>query len=232
MKKETVSVLDILFTPIFESTFAGTDFLICTAAALAFGIMFALTFCRKDGSSRSFRLTLILLPAAVQTVILLVNGNVGTGVAVMGAFSLVRFRSVPGNAKEIAAIFMAMTAGLACAEGYIGIALIFTVIMCAAALIAGAVKLPRKESPKKELRITIPESLNYTDAFDDVFEKYLKDQTLMSVKTTNMGSLFRLTYTVELNDISKQKEFIDELRCRNGNLEISLGMASTVKEAL
>ena len=105
-------MLDTLFTPIFESTFTGTDFLICTAAALAFGIMFALTFCRKDGSSRSFRLTLILLPAAVQTVILLVNGNVGTGVAVMGAFSLVRFRSVPGSAKEIAAIFMAMTAVL------------------------------------------------------------------------------------------------------------------------
>ncbi len=203
-------------------TLTVTSMLICTAVSLVIGLAIAFVFSRGEKTSKGFMLTLTVLPAIVQMVIMLVNGDVGTGVAVMGAFGLVRFRSVPGSAKEICAIFLAMAAGLACATQHLAAALIFTAVICIAALVMSKV-FPSSVSGEKMLKITIPESLDYSGAFDDLFGKYTKSAELDEVKTSNMGSLFKLTYTIVLKDSSKEKQLIDELRERNGNLEISCG---------
>ena len=195
-------------------------YLIATAVAFVCGLLVAGAACIKNHPSRSFLMSLILLPPIVETVILMVNGNIGTGIAVAGAFSLVRFRSVPGKAKEIAAIFLVMTAGLTCAAGFIGIALLFSVITAVA--MAGLTLLPVRAEREFELRITIPENLNYTGAFDDLFKKYATSARLAQIKTTGMGSLYRLSYRVTLKNRAESKEFLDELRCRNGNLEIAI----------
>lgn len=167
--------------------------------------------------------TLALLPAVVCVVIMMVNGNIGTGIAVAGAFSLVRFRSIPGNAKEISTIFIAMGAGLIAGVGYLGYAVLFTIIVCAAMIILNVTKFGQmKENNELVLRITIPESLNYIHTFDDIMEKYTAKSELVSVKSTNMGSMFKLQYNIILVDTDKEKEFIDALRTRNGNLEIAI----------
>jgi hypothetical protein len=168
--------------------------------------------------------TLALLPAVVSVVIMMVNGNVGAGVAVAGAFSLVRFRSVPGTAREIGTLFLAMAAGLICGMGYLGYAVLFSVVMGAAMMLLSRFDFGgvRGSFTEKVLRITIPEDLNYNEIFDDIFAQYTTQCDVLSVKTTNMGSLFRLQYQITLRDDSKEKEFIDALRCRNGNLEISI----------
>lgn len=153
-------------------------------------------------------------------VIMMVNGNIGAGVAVAGAFSLVRFRSAPGTAKEISAIFAAMCTGLTIGMGYILFAIIFAIIACAFTLVLDISNFGEVKDATKTLTITIPESLNYTDVFDDIFKTYTNSVELISAKTTNMGSLFKLTYEVSMKDTSKEKEFIDDLRCRNGNLDI------------
>ena len=177
-------------------------------------------------------LALFIIPAIVQTVIMLVNGSVGTGIAVMGAFSLVRFRSVAGSAKEIVCIFLAMATGLATAMGYIGLAAVFVVIFCAAMIIASFIRLKEKDDLVRELRITVPEDLNYAHSFDDVFDKYTKEFKLQNVKTTNMGSLYKLSYNIELRSEDDIQEFIDELRCRNGNLEISVMIPAVAETTL
>jgi uncharacterized membrane protein YhiD involved in acid resistance len=154
----------------------------------------------------------------------MVNGNVGAGVAVAGAFSLVRFRSVPGTAREIGTLFLAMAAGLICGMGYLGYAVLFSVVMGAAMVLLNQFGFGASKdgSAEKMLRITIPEDLNYSEIFDDLFAQYTSRCEVFSVKTTNMGSLFRLQYQITLRDEKKEKEFIDALRCRNGNLEISI----------
>ena len=205
-------------------------YLIATAVSLVCGIIAALAASYRTNVSKSFLITLILLPTIVETVIIMVNGNVGTGIAVAGAFSLVRFRSVPGKAREIAAIFLAMTAGLASAAGYVAIALLFTVVTALITLVLA--RLPVKSERALDLRITIPESISYSTAFDDLFAEYTKNRKLISVKTTNMGSLYKLLYRVELKDRNDTQKFIDALRCRNGNLEIALTDAAERGEKL
>lgn len=219
-----------LFTSITNGIFTPQNYLICAGCALLCGIIAAVAASFRSHTTKSFIVSLILLPAIVQTVIMMVNGNVGTGVAVMGAFSLVRFRSVPGKAKDIVSIFLTMTAGLACASGYVGIAILFTVIVSLGMVIT--VLFPVKSEKALDLRITVPETISFEGAFDEVFEEFTKNHTLVSVKTTNMGSLYRLQYRIELKDSGKMKEFIDSLRCRNGNLEISVSVASQGAEEL
>ena len=163
---------------------------------------------------------------------MLVNNSLGAGIAVAGAFSLTRFRSVPGTAKEICAIFATMAVGLATGMGFIGVGVIFAVIMVLLNILYSTVLFGGKRSEAQELKITIPESLDYYDLFDDLFEKYADKHELLRVKTASMGSLYLLTYSVTLKDKNQQKEFIDELRCRNGNLEISLGRPVSPKEEL
>ena len=186
------------------------------------GGLIAFTANFRAKQSKSFLLALFLIPAIVQTVIMLVNGSVGTGVAVMGAFSLVRFRSVAGSAKEIVSIFLAMATGLATAMGYIGLAIVIVSILCIAMIIASFIRIKEKDDLVRELKITVPEDLNYAHSFDDVFEKYTKTYKLQNVKTTNMGSLYKLSYNIELKSEDDIQDFINDLRCRNGNLEISV----------
>lgn len=182
--------------------------------------------------SKSFILSLILLPPIVQMVIMMVNGNIGTGIAVMGAFSLIRFRSVPGSAREIVCIFLSMAIGLATATGYIGIAVVFTVIICIVLILFTKLHIKGAQGEQLELKITIPESLNYVHAFDDLFALYTSEAKLVSAKTTNLGSLLKLHYHVSMKDRELEQELINELRCRNGNLEIALGMVPDIKEEL
>ena len=200
----------------------ASDFIICTLTAVVLGIIIAAAFRYKNKMTNGFTVTLALLPAVVELVIMLVNGNLGTGLAVMGAFSLVRFRSVPGSAKDICAIFISMAAGLAAATGYIAVAFVFTIFICLLNILYTMIPLDKNASDEKTLKVTIPEGLDYTNVFDDLFEKYLTDCTLDSVKTTNMGSLFKLDYSIKAKSKEDEKKLIDEIRTRNGNLEISL----------
>lgn len=222
--------METLFDTVIERTMTVESFLTCLGAAFVCGLIAAIAASVKSHSSKSFLLSLVLLPMIVSTVITLVNGNIGTGVAVMGAFSLVRFRSVPGKAKDIAVIFLAMTSGLACAGGYVAIAVMFTVIVCAVMCIISLI--PFGSEKTMSLEITIPETLHFAHEFNDIFEKYTKNHRLVRTKTSNMGSLYRLYYRVELKNIDTMQLFIDELRCRNGNLEISLAEVPEGSEEL
>ncbi len=220
-------MLDFLSSGILNSATASItifQFILYIAISLLIGLFLAFVYAYKSRYTKSFLVTLALLPAVVCVVIMMVNGNVGAGVAVAGTFSLVRFRSVPGTARDIGTIFLAMGAGLIAGMGYLGFAVIFTLIMGTAMMLYTLLGFgtSRKPSCDKTLRITIPEDLNYSKIFDDLLNEYTTYHELISVKTTNMGSLFKLVYNITLKDSSKEKEFIDMLRCRNGNLEICI----------
>ena len=217
--------MEAIFKGVFDNQLIHTisikSFLLCIGVSLVLGLIIAAAYMWKNDHTKSFLVTLALLPAVVCVVIMMVNGNIGAGVAVAGAFSLVRFRSAPGSAKEIVTIFLAMGAGLMAGMGYLGFAALFTVIMCVMFLVYNAIATnARTEAVNKTVKITIPEDLDYTGVFDDIFAEYTKKCELVKVKTTNMGSMFRLTYNVTLRDATKEKEMIDRIRERNGNLEI------------
>ena len=218
----------------FESVFGVTDtattstvsllpFLASVGVALALGMALALIYCFRSRHTRSFVITMVTLPAIVAVVITMINGNIGAGIAVAGSFSLVRFRSVPGQARDIAFVFLAMCVGLVCGMGYLGIAGIVTALIGGVNLLLQATGFGRAGATvDRTLRITVPEDLDHTHLFDDLFDKYTTYHELRSVKTTNMGSLYKLIYNVGLSDPDQERAFIDELRCRNGNLEIAL----------
>lgn len=221
-------MFDSIFRSVFDTTatvlISPGNFLLCVGASLLIGLFLCFMNTRKTGYSKSFAVTLATLPAVVCVVIMMVNGNIGAGVAVTGAFSLVRFRSAPGSAREIGAIFVAMGAGLICGMGYLGYALLFSLILGFVTVLYNHLPFGADSQPplEKTLRITIPEDLNYTGVFDPILSKYSSHFSLMQVKTTNMGSLFKLTYNLTLTNAALEKTLIDELRCRNGNLEISV----------
>ncbi|MDO4961547.1 MAG: DUF4956 domain-containing protein [Eubacteriales bacterium] len=216
------------------SPVSAFEFIICAAASLALGVALSLINGYKNKSSKNLSMALCLLPVIVQTVIMLVNGNLGTGVAVMGAFSLVRFRSLPGNSREIVSIFLAMAIGLATGMGYIAVAVLLLVIVGAATVVfAGSAEREAKQGFKnKELKVTIPEDLDYSGIFDDLFDKYTENAELVSVKTVNMGSLYELVYHIVLKDGSLEKSMLDDIRCRNGNLKLVCGLIPEKKDAL
>ena len=220
---------DTLFRGLFDTaltdTIAPGDFLLCVGVSLVLGLLLCAMTGWRSHSSHSLTITLALLPAVVCVVIMMVNGNVGTGVAVAGAFSLVRFRSAPGTAREISAIFVAMGTGLITGMGYLAYAVLFALILGTATMAYTAFTLrSRNGSPLcRTLHITIPEDLDYTDVFEPILNQYAASHELTMVKTTNMGSLFKLTYDVTMKDAGLEKKLIDQLRLRNGNLEISLG---------
>lgn len=208
-----------------------SQFILCISISLLIGLFLAVTYTYKTKHTKSFVMTLAMLPAVVCVIIMMVNGNLGAGVAVAGAFSLVRFRSAPGTAKEIGAIFIAMGAGLATGMGFLVYGVIFTLILGLISMIYTMSSVGETKDTDRTMRITIPEDLDYTSVFDDLFSKYTKECELIHVKTTNMGSLFKLTYDVKLNNLTQEKAFIDELRCRNGNLEITMArQANTAGE--
>ena len=221
-------MLSNIFTGIFDTTgetvIAVPQFILCIVVSLMIGAFITWVYTYQSRYTASFAITLAMLPAVVCIVIMMVNGNVGAGVAVAGAFSLVRFRSVPGTAKEIGTIFLAMAAGLIAGMGYLGFAVLFSLIMGLVMLMLNITGFGthKKATNDKTLKITIPEDLNYGEVFDDLFEQYLTRCEVIAVKTSNMGSLYKLTYHITLKDQKQEKKFIDELRCRNGNLEISI----------
>ena len=228
-------MLDSLFRGVFDtqltSVIAPADFLLCVGVSLLIGLMLSAMTMWHTRSSGSFAVTLALLPAVVCVVIMMVNGNVGAGVAVSGAFGLVRFRSAPGSAREIGDVFIAMGAGLIAGMGYLGYAALFSLLLGGVAMLYTALHLGEGRR-NKTLHITIPEDLDYAGVFDPILEEYTTDYALRHVKTTNMGSLFKLTYDLTLKASAQEKGLIDALRLRNGNLEISLCHQDTTAATL
>ena len=216
----------------FSSYISILEFVICTATSMVLGVVIALIHMYKNKYSKHFIQTLVILPAIIQVVIMLVNGNLGTGVAVMGAFSLVRFRSVPGNSREIGSIFFAMAAGLAAGTGYIAIAVLIVVCIGAMMMLLLTLNFGEGKTASKVLKITLPENLNYEGMFDDILTTYTKTYRLVRVRTVNMGSLFELQYEMEMLKDKSEKELIDEVRCRNGNLTVLCGYAESEREEL
>ena len=213
-------MIDNLFRSLFDTdmtvVITPAEFLTCLGVSLGIGLILAALYQYHTRYTRSFVVTLALLPAVVCVVIMKVNGNVGTGVAVAGTFSLVRFRSAPGTAREICAIFLAMAAGLIAGMGYLGYAVLCTLVLGGAELLFRmlSAKADGGASLYKTLHITIPEDLDYSDVFDEPLREFTREYELTSVKTTNMGSLFRLTYNITLRDSRTEKSLIDRLRCR------------------
>ena len=226
-------MIDNLFRGLFDTdmtvVITPAEFLTCLGVSLGIGLILAALYQYHTRYTRSFVVTLALLPAVVCVVIMMVNGNVGTGVAVAGTFSLVRFRSAPGTAREICAIFLAMAAGLIAGMGYLGYAVLCTLVLGGAELLFRmlSAKADGGASLYKTLHITIPEDLDYSDVFDEPLREFTREYELTSVKTTNMGSLFRLTYNITLRDSRTEKSLIDRLRCRNGKLEITVSKQET-----
>ena len=220
-----------------NSIISGTEitaasFFICTAVSLILGILTAAVSMVNSKPTQSFVLTLAVTPAIVQIIIMLVNGNLGTGLAVAGAFGLVRYRSTAASGKEISLIFLSMALGLATGMGYVVIAAVFFVIIALFVLALQKVRFGRTAENIRRLKITIPESLDYDGLFDDIFAEYTGSAELQNVKTSNMGTLYELDYNITLKDEHRVKAFMDELRTRNGNLNIVCGRPVEKREAL
>mgnify|MGYP001049379938 CR=1 FL=1 len=205
-----------------SSNVSLSSILICTGVSVILGFMIAFTHMKTSKYSKNFLITLVVLPVLVQVIMMMVNGNLGTSVAIAGAFSLIRFRSIPGTSKEILSVFFAMTVGIITGMGYVVFGGIITVIVCFVIFIFHVIPLFNVDHKERILKVTVPENLDYTSMFNEIFDQYTKSATLEQVKTTNMGSLFDLSYRIVLNPGTNEKEFIDEIRIKNGNLKIIL----------
>lgn len=215
-----------------EGAITLSSFLICLIVSLAAGFVIALSYMYKNSYNKSFVVMLTLLPAIVQVVITVVNGNLGAGVAVAGAFGLVRFRSAQGGGREIGTIFLSMAVGLATGMGYIGIAILLTLVICLLTFLLMTSRYADEGKTMKDLKVTIPENLEYEGVFDDLFTEYTSKCSLEKVKTAQMGAVYELHYQIVMKDPSQTKKLLDEIRCRNGNLPVSLGKIDTVREEL
>ena len=218
-----------MFNSVIYPALTLSAFLICLGSAIALGLLTAFVFSFRMHNSSSLTVALALLPPIVTLVIMMVNGSIGAGLAVAGTFSLVRFRSAPGTAREICGVFMSTAIGLACGMGYVGVAAIFFLVMGVLVLALRAARLGETSGSYRVLKITIPENLEYDGLFDDLFEKYTSRHELQRVKTTNMGTLFELSYEIYIKDSEVKKEFIDAIRCRNGNLNVSCGRRNEIE---
>ena len=218
--------MDSIFDSLFSSadTMGPQEFIACIAFALIAGFMISAMYMYRNDHSSSLALTIALLPSIVCVVIMVVSGDIGAGIAVAGAFSLVRFRSAPGTAKEIIVIFLSMAVGLLIGMGFVAYALIFAAVICLVIMACNTLRFGQRDRDKAEkvVRITVPEDLDYTSEIDTLLAEYTTSCELAKVKSVNMGSMFDLTYNVTLKDPSKQKELIDSIRVRNGNLEVAV----------
>lgn len=221
-----------LFKTIFTGSFTVGQFLLAVCTSLLLGAIVALYYMHKSQHTKSLALSLVLIPAIEAVVIMMVNGSLGAGIAVAGSFSLIRFRSVKGSARELTCIFLAMAIGIVCGTGYVVIAGLFTIVLLLVAFLLDLVGFGKDGTNDKYLKITVPESLNYDDAFEEVLNKYTTRHELISIKSLNLGSLFRVEYDINLKDAKHVKEMLDELRTRNGNLEIMCGSKAGEKEEL
>lgn len=210
-----------MLSTILKNELTLNTLLICSLSSIILGLIVALTHKFTSKYNKNFLITLTIIPLMIEAIMIMVNGSLGTGIAVAGAFSLIRFRSMPGTAREILSILISMTLGLVLGMGYIGFAIIITIISCLFILILSNINI-FENNKEKILKITIPEDLDYTEIFDKEFNKYLNKFEITQVKTTNMGSLFELTYIVNVKKDINEKEFIDKLRIKNGNLKIVL----------
>ena len=220
-------MLDGIFASLYTTSVTAPAFLAVCLLSVGLGYGIALTYRKISGEGGTMFSALTVLPFLVQLVILLVNGNLGAGVAVAGAFSLVRFRSAPGSARDITVIFLSMTVGLCCGMGYWAPAVLAALVTCGLLLLQ---KKPQTDPCERELRVTIPENLDYNNLFSDLFAGYTASCKLLRVKTVNMGSLYSLHYLVRLKDPAGEKELLDAMRCCNGNLEISCGLPAEYKQ--
>ena len=231
-------MLDTAFTSVYGtsdslvSAVSTGEFMMCCLASIVLGLATAAIYMFRHNYSKNFVVTLALLPLIVQMVITLVNGNLGAGIAVMGVFNLVRFRSIPGTAKDISSVFLAMAIGLATGMGFLLLAVVFTVIVAVTNIVFVVSPLGKPKEPGKMLKVTVPEDLEYDGVFDEVLGRYTAEYELVEVQTTNMGSLFQLEYAVHMKEAGLEKRMIDELRCLNGNLKISLGRKPQLRESL
>lgn len=226
-------MLNQLFNDVFTSTAVKPLIMLeAIGVALVLGLVVAKVYQYKTVYSKSFVMSLALLPTLIAVVIFLVNGSLGAGVAVMGAFSLIRFRSAPGGAKELVSIFLAMTIGIAIGMGYLVFSGAFTLIMSVAIILLETINFGQMKHSIRQLTIVIPESLDYESIFDDIFDKATNHLELASVKTSDMGSLFKLKYIIQLNGKMTEKELMDALRTRNGNLEIAISRFITKENEL
>lgn len=205
------------------TTLTTVDALMYGGVAAILGLIISLTYIKTGKTSKNFARTLIILPILVCMVMMAVNGNFGTSLAVVGAFSLVRFRSLQGSSRDIGFIFFTMTIGIICAIGELELAVAVTALICAIHFVMNAFKYAASDVEEKDLRVTIPENLDYSEIFDDLFEKFTQSHKQISVKTTNMGSMYEINYRVKLNDEKEEKAFLDEIRMRNGNLTVVCG---------
>ncbi len=223
-----------MFTSIIDSgtSFSILNAMLATGCSILFGFLIAVTYMSKGKYTKSYATTLVVLPAIVQIVIMMVNGSVGAGIAIAGAFSLIRFRSQPATSKEISTIFLAMAIGLSNAMGFLTFSLFVTVLFCLLLFVLDHTRFGEKRGEERSIRIVIPENLDFTGAFDDLFAEFLKSVTLDRVKTTNMGSMFELSYTAQFRSEDRQKEFIDAVRCRNGNLTVTISRPMPDREEL
>ena len=215
-----------MLNSIFESSTVSSigivELFISLFVAIILGFMISLVHKYTSKYSKNFLITITLLPILVETVMLMVNGNLGTSIAIMGAFSLVRFRSIPGTSREILIVFFTMSVGLACGMGQVWFAIIITIICCMLLFLLNKISLFDKDKKQKNLKVLIPENLDYDDIFQDIFDKFTDYVYLEKTKTVNMGSMFELSYIINLKDNIKEKEFIDKIRMRNSNLKVVL----------
>lgn len=220
-------MLESLLSSAVGESLTLTNTLTIIGAAIILGIVISLVYIKthkKEGYTPSFTITLIMLPVIIAIIILLVGNNVARAFSLAGAFSIIRFRSAPGNPKDIAYIFFTLAVGLACGMGYVGYSIIFTIILCGIMIILDTIKFAVPKTNSMELKITVPENLNYEEVFDDILTKYTSSWRMERVKTKEFGAVFELIYRVNIREDSSKKNFIDELRCKNGNLNISLGV--------
>lgn len=224
-----------MFTSILADVSEGLSIIngvLCTGAAIVIGLWIAFIYSRLEATTKNFTMTLAMLPALVQFTIMMVNGNLGTGVAVVGAFSLVRFRSLPGSSREISFIFFAMSIGLAIGMGFVTFAAFMSVIVSLLTLLLPHIPFTKEIQNYKELKIVIPEDLDYTEVFDDIFSMYTRKAELIRVKTIQLGTMMETLYHVELKDLRQEKEMIDEIRCRNGNLSVIVAKRQVIQDEL
>lgn len=222
-----------MFNTIFDSTATGLDIstaLIAAAVALGLGIAISATHMLTSQTSKNFLITLATLPLLVMAVMIMINGNLGTSIAILGAFSLIRFRSIQGNAKELLSIFFAMTVGLACGMGHVLFGAVITAIAIVVILFFSYTKFLEPNKNQRVLKIVIPEDLDYEDAFKEIFTKYTKKADLVRMKTVNMGSLYKLTYDITLKNNVREKNFLDEIRVKNCNLKVLLSHPTLEEE--
>ena len=215
-----------MFNSIFDSSTVGLEIntaLIAAGVALVLGVVLAITHKLTSQTTKGFLITLAVLPVLVMAVMIMINGNLGTSIAILGAFSLIRFRSIQGRAKDLLSVFFAMMIGLACGMGHILFGVVITVVAIIAIVLFSVTRFLEPNKKEKRLVVVVPEDLNYEEAFKDILKKYTSRADLIAMKTVNMGSLYNLTYNVKMKAGVSEKEFVDELRVKNCNLQVILG---------